>query len=85
MSDVLSSPSDPVFFMHHGFVDHGWRTWQITDPANRLYQIGGFADQAHTRPLTLDYVLSSQGLRPDVKVRDVMDTTGTYLCYRYDY
>ena len=35
--------------------------------------------------VTLDYVLSSWGVLPDVTVYDVMDTEGGYLCYEYDY
>jgi tyrosinase len=34
---------------------------------------------------TLDYVLSSVGFYPSVIVRQVMDTKGGFLCYRYDY
>jgi tyrosinase len=85
MSDVASSPGDPIFFMHHGFVDHSWRIWQNADPAKRLYQVGGVTTEGGNTPLTLDHVLSSQGLRPEVTVNDVMDTEGGYLCYRYDY
>ncbi len=85
MANALSSPGDPIFFMHHGFVDRNWRAWQSADPANRLYQVGGFATTTDPKqPLTLDYVLTSQGLVPDVTVNDVMDTTGGYLCYLYD-
>ncbi|KAL1868034.1 hypothetical protein VTK73DRAFT_3881 [Phialemonium thermophilum] len=85
MGDVASSPGDPSFFLHHAFVDHNWRIWQNKDVENRLYQIGGFTTQGGNTPVTLDYVLTSNGLRPDVKVRDVMDTMGGYLCYAYDY
>jgi tyrosinase len=85
MSDVASSPGDPIFFMHHGFVDRNWRTWQTTDPTDRLYQVGGYTTTSDPKtPLTLDYILTSKGLRPDVTVRDVMDTMGGYLCYQYD-
>jgi len=83
MSDVVASPGDPVFFMHHGFVDHTWHIWQNADPGNRLYQISG--NTIDGRPVTLDTVLSSNGLRPDVRVGDMMDIMGGYLCYRYDY
>ena len=84
MSDVAASPGDPIFFMHHSFVDHQWRIWQ-NDNRNRLSDIASPTNQNGGGTLTLDYVLSSRGLRPDVKVRDVMDTEGTYLCYKYNY
>ncbi|TPX12366.1 uncharacterized protein E0L32_007013 [Thyridium curvatum] len=84
MQDVSPSPGDPVFFLHHGFVDRNWRAWQNADPANRLYQIGGYSNtQDPKQPLTLDYVLTSKGIRPDVRVNEVMDTKGAYLCYDY--
>jgi len=86
MSDVMASPSDPIFYLHHGFIDHNWRIWQNADPANRRYQIGGYTLQGNQGPLTtLDYVLDSLGIRPATTIRNVMDTEGGYLCYRYDY
>lgn len=33
--------------------------------------------------VTLDHVLTSFGVLEDVKVRDIMDTKGSYLCYSY--
>lgn len=85
MADVANSPNDPVFFMHHGFVDHSWILWQNADIAGRLYQVNGCSDSASPcTPLTTSYVLTSMGLRPDVTVNDVMDTQGGYLCYVYD-
>ncbi|KAF7533314.1 hypothetical protein G7054_g7197 [Neopestalotiopsis clavispora] len=84
MSFVSISPGDPVFFMHHGFVDHSYVLWQNADLTNRLYQVNGCTDSACSAQLTTDYVLSSQGLRPDVTVNDVLDTQGGYLCYVYD-
>ncbi|ORY68415.1 uncharacterized protein BCR38DRAFT_334658 [Pseudomassariella vexata] len=86
MSEVSASPGDPAFFMHHSFVDHMWRMWQTADSEDRLYQINGDSTTTDPKqPLTLAYKLSSMGLRPDVTVQDVMDTTGGYLCYRYSY
>ncbi|ETS85044.1 hypothetical protein PFICI_03069 [Pestalotiopsis fici W106-1] len=84
MSFVSISPGDPVFFMHHGFVDHSYVLWQNADLTNRLNQVNGCTDSACSSQLTADYVLSSQGLRPEVKVSDVLDTQGGYLCYVYD-
>jgi tyrosinase len=85
MSDVASSPGDPVFFMHHMFIDHNWRIWQNADSA-RLSEVGGNTQPDGNGPaLDLNYVLTSMGLRDDITVRDVMDTLGGYLCYRYSY
>lgn len=88
MSDVMASPSDPIFFLHHGFIDHNWRIWQNANPA-RLGSgpqgIGGYTTQGGRTPTTLSYSLSSMGLRPAVPISSVMNTLGTYLCYKYDY
>ncbi|KAB5566335.1 hypothetical protein GE09DRAFT_1106350 [Coniochaeta sp. 2T2.1] len=85
MADVASSPGDPIFFMHHSYVDRQWRLWQNGDPA-RLSEVGGnTAGDGSGPPLTLDYVLTSMGLREDATVADVMDIQGGYLCYQYSY
>jgi len=76
MSDVASSPSDPVFFMHHGFIDRNWYRWQNANPGARMYQIDN---------TNLNNAMTTLGLRPNVRVGDMMDTRGGYLCYEYDY
>ncbi|XDG05264.1 hypothetical protein ABKA04_004879 [Annulohypoxylon sp. FPYF3050] len=85
MAEVQASPGDPIFFMHHLFVDHSFRIWQNGD-ASRTQSINGCADANNPcAPMTMDYVLTSNGLRPNTTVSQVMDTLGGYLCYRYDY
>ncbi|KAI1112534.1 Di-copper centre-containing protein [Nemania sp. NC0429] len=83
MAEVSASVGDPVFFMHHLFVDHTFRIWQNANPSRRT-TISGCADAACT-PITLDTKLSSNGIRPDLTVRQILDTLGGSLCYRYDY
>lgn len=84
MSDVGPSPGDPLFFMHHAFVDRNWWRWQNADRSARVYQITGRVNDKDT-PISLEYVLSTRGLKQDVTVSDVMDTIGDSLCYNYDY
>lgn len=85
MAEVQASPGDPVFFMHHLFVDHSFRIWQNGD-ASRTTTINGCADGNNPcTAITMDTVLHSNGLRPNTTVGAVMDTLGDYLCYRYDY
>ncbi|KAI1427744.1 hypothetical protein F5Y12DRAFT_150690 [Xylaria sp. FL1777] len=85
MAEVSASVGDPVFFMHHLFVDHTFRIWQNANPARRT-TINGCVDRANPcTPITLDTVLSTSGLRPDVTVGQALDTLGGTFCYRYDY
>jgi len=82
MQDTYGSPADPIFWLHHGFVDRNFRIWQNKNSA-RLSSING-NDKAGN-PLTLDTNINVYGIRPDVKVRDILDTTGSTLCYKYNY
>ncbi|TLS27447.1 hypothetical protein PpBr36_05465 [Pyricularia pennisetigena] len=85
MEDIDASPGDPLFYLHHAFVDRLWWNWQMADPANRLYQLGGPSTQKGTDQTTLDYVMTTYEIRPNVTVGQVMDIQGDYLCYQYDY
>ncbi|KAI1162759.1 Di-copper centre-containing protein [Nemania serpens] len=85
MAEVSASVGDPIFFMHHLFVDHTFRIWQNANPSRRT-TISGCADAANPcTPITLDTKLSSNGIQPDLTVRQVLNTLGGSLCYRYDY
>jgi tyrosinase len=85
MADVASSPGDPIFFMHHSFIDRNWRVWQNADPA-RVSEVGGNTVADGSGPqLDLSFVLTSMGLRDDVTVGDVIDSQGGHLCYQYSY
>ena len=117
--DSITSPGDPLFIMHHGFVDKMWADWQKEDES-RLTEIAGSnaqdpavgfsefpgdmeeeskmwghptADMIAITPnpeagdgggnITLNHVLSSIGIIPDVTIAEIMDTKGGYLCYEY--
>jgi tyrosinase len=82
MQDTAASPSDPVFWLHHGFVDRNFRIWQNQNSARLTYVNG--VDKAGN-PLTLDTGVSVNGLRPNIQIRDLLDTTNTRLCYKYNY
>ncbi|KAI8935554.1 hypothetical protein NX059_008123 [Plenodomus lindquistii] len=82
MQDVYASPSDPVFWLHHGFVDRNFRIWQNAN-RDRVNSING--NDIRGVPLTLDTGINVYGIRPDVRIRDILDTTGRTLCYRYNY
>ncbi|GAP90699.1 putative tyrosinase protein [Rosellinia necatrix] len=85
MAEVSASVGDPVFFMHHLFVDHTFRIWQNANPSRRT-SISGCADtKSPCTPITLDTRLSSNGLAPDLAVRDILNTLSGTVCYRYNY
>ncbi|KAK4244190.1 hypothetical protein C7999DRAFT_35458 [Corynascus novoguineensis] len=41
----ITSSGDPLFFMHHGFVDKMWADWQARDEEKRLTEIAGLNHQ----------------------------------------
>jgi tyrosinase len=82
MSDTYGSPADPVFFLHHAFIDRNFRIWQNQD-SFRLGYIDG-TDKAGN-PLTLDTTVNVYDIRPTVRIRDILDTTSQTLCYKYNY
>ncbi|RAL08047.1 uncharacterized protein BO97DRAFT_462029 [Aspergillus homomorphus CBS 101889] len=90
MADV--KPGDPMFFIHHAFIDRLWYTWQMVDPDTRLFEISGNSINRTDLPMpvdgspetTLDYELESYDILPNVTVEDVMNPVSGYLCYEYD-
>ena len=88
MSDVSASPSDPIFWMHHSFIDHNFRIWQNVDPV-RTTTING--DDHFGVPLTMDTIVNVGGLGPNVPISDIMNTmSGIQIgahtfCYKYSY
>jgi tyrosinase len=41
MLDVVGSPQEPLFFLHHSNLDRLWWLWQEAEPETRTYAIGG--------------------------------------------
>lgn len=41
MINPLLSPGDPIFFLHHTYLDKLWWEWQSQDLSQRLTEIGG--------------------------------------------
>ncbi|KAI8805524.1 hypothetical protein BJ742DRAFT_759397 [Cladochytrium replicatum] len=67
----MYSTADPVFFLHHGYVDRLWWYWQTSCPAWARNFNGTGADSDHV-------------LRPYTEtVSDVLSTTDGPFCYRY--
>jgi tyrosinase len=41
MVDPWSSPSEPLFYLHHANMDRVWARWQAADPRDRQWRMGG--------------------------------------------
>ncbi|PBP16163.1 tyrosinase [Diplocarpon rosae] len=89
MVDVNSSPGDPLFYLHHCFLDRLYWQWQQISGADRIFAISG--NTTVTEPptgwekLTLDYELDMSGAYENVRLEEVMNIQGGYLCYAYEY
>ncbi|KAG8670411.1 hypothetical protein FPOAC2_09773 [Fusarium poae] len=83
-----TSPSDPLFFLHHTQIDRLWSLWQQEDPKVRLIEFAGDKTQDQfdgTKPprASLDDTLLMMDLADDLKVKDMMTTENSLLCYHY--
>ncbi|KAK9761349.1 hypothetical protein K7432_013817, partial [Basidiobolus ranarum] len=72
---VMSSPNDPLFWMHHAFIDKIWADWQDANPwiANDYSGV----NKMDGSQATLNDPLDPFGYT----VADIVSTTS--LCYRY--
>ncbi|EKD16899.1 monooxygenase [Drepanopeziza brunnea f. sp. 'multigermtubi' MB_m1] len=83
-----TSPNDPIFYLHHGQVDHAWTLWQKRDPGKRNTEYAGPRTQDQFDGVTppeasLDDWMLMRGLAPDMQVRDAMTTQNGIFCYTY--
>lgn len=83
MQDTYASPADPVFWLHHAFVDRNFRIWQNANENVRINSISG--RDAAGNSLTLDTTINVYDMRPTVRIRNILDTQGQTLCYKYNY
>ncbi|GJJ15377.1 hypothetical protein Clacol_009653 [Clathrus columnatus] len=91
-----TSPSEPLFWLHHGFIDKIWHDWQNMRAENKFAFGGGskreIAPEVWPKypigappDLTPDFPLPSVGFLPSgLTVKDVLDTTNDILCYTYE-
>ncbi|KAM0316953.1 hypothetical protein ACHAO8_002756 [Botrytis cinerea] len=79
----FTGPYDPVFFLHHTNLDRLWWIWQMMDPKNRLQEYNGKSNKDTLRRASLDDTLDMGGLRRNLAVADVMETTSDLFCYQY--
>lgn len=90
MADKDASPGDPVFYLHHNYIDRLWWKWQAIDNETRMWAMGGntvnetlYPQQAGVKA-SLDTIIQQQNIIPDLQIRDVMNAQGGLLCYDYD-
>ncbi|SJK97980.1 uncharacterized protein ARMOST_01236 [Armillaria ostoyae] len=86
MGDYVTSPNDPTFWMHHGYIDYLWWKWQ-GDNKTRINDLNNMGYETQKEPATGyvetsgDTVIYLFDILPDVTVADVLDTQNGLLCY----
>jgi tyrosinase len=83
MLNPISSPGDPLFYLHHTFLDRVWWQWQEKNLPARLTDIAGYTTPNGPVNATLDDELNMFGVIPNATIRDVMDIRGPLLCFEY--
>ncbi|KAF8853844.1 hypothetical protein BDZ45DRAFT_657373 [Acephala macrosclerotiorum] len=89
MVDGDCSPGDPIFFLHHNYLDRLWWQWQQSNSSSRMYDMAGYTTSEEPATgwvnTTLSYVMSMYDIIPNVTVEQVMNVQGGYLCYEFEY
>ena len=84
MANAVTSTGDPLFFLHHAWLDRAWWKWQLQDKKNRLYQMGG-------SNMERDFLVKALGLsQPNIYTTDYFgdgggnETTLNHVLYTHD-
>ncbi|KAJ9082687.1 hypothetical protein DSO57_1002204 [Entomophthora muscae] len=72
---AMHSPNDPLFYLHHTFIDMLWYQWQQRHPNSNPYD-----GARYRKPTTLDEILVPFG---KTTVRSTLDTRDEAYCYYY--
>ncbi|CAE7067008.1 unnamed protein product [Rhizoctonia solani] len=88
MSDPSPTPSDPLFWFHHGQIDRTWARWQARRPANARSFYGGSVQDLSRYdefPTGVGPVANTQMTLPssgmesqDIRIEAVMSITSEY-------
>ncbi|KAK0462538.1 Di-copper centre-containing protein [Desarmillaria tabescens] len=88
MINILTAPNDPLFWMHHGYLDYVWWKWQGRN-MTRIHDLVGAGNETGKAPPT-GFVATSEATKlyaydliANATVGDVVDTQGGFLCYTY--
>jgi hypothetical protein len=77
MQDAIASPGDPLFFLHHAFLDRVWLNWQDDKPWSRRYEISGNNAINLTSPFPYGTPFFAEGLNISVAARPLPAFNGT--------
>ena len=80
---MLIAFPDPIFFLHHTQLDRLWWLWQVRQPDGGLTAFGGPKLRQSIEMASLEDLIQMQSLAEPVKVAEVMDIKGDFLCYDY--
>ncbi|PSN60538.1 Di-copper centre-containing protein [Corynespora cassiicola Philippines] len=85
IGNSYNSPGDPLFYLHHGNLDHILWLWQQKDLKARLHQVGGpiIPLDYSGKNVTLDFQVNMGRLAGNATLHDLLDTEGKTLCYTY--
>ncbi|CAE6400376.1 unnamed protein product [Rhizoctonia solani] len=90
MGNLLWSPNDPLFYLHHTHLDCVWEKWQNRRPENAMAFGGGLTQDVenyHVYPVgappaaNISSILPTEGLTSSFRVVDMMSTSKLgYTC-----
>ena len=85
IGNAANSPGDPLFYLHHGNLDHIFWQWQQKDLTKRLNQVGGpiVPFDYSGQNVTLDFKINMGKLAGNATLKDLLNTKGGTLCYTY--
>jgi tyrosinase len=85
---MMHSPNDPVFFLHHAYVDFLWAQWQKRKAPDRYTDYGGPVVKGGPAVATLEdplpgfaFTRKADGVRVVLKIKHAMNIDS--LCYNY--
>ncbi|KAH8724370.1 monooxygenase [Phaeosphaeriaceae sp. PMI808] len=85
IGNAANSPGDPLFYLHHGNLDHVLWLWQQKDLSTRLDQVGGPVEPFDYggKNVTLGFEINMGALAGNATLKELLDTKGGTLCYTY--
>lgn len=88
--DVLVSPGEPMFYLHHSMIDRVWWIWQMLSPQERQFSDNAvmgtntFLNDPPSEETTLDdWVEFGFAAGPPRQIRELTSTVSGPFCYVY--